>query len=73
MGQSNQRDRHLQKINATTGSAQEFVKALEGSPYAAHRRAAVGLKKQLDDMSAATIAELKKKEDSQEFKKSLGL
>jgi radical SAM superfamily enzyme YgiQ (UPF0313 family) len=57
----------------STGSAGEFVTALEKSPYRTHRRVAIGLRAQLNEMSAEAMKQLTKQEDSEAFKKTLGL
>jgi hypothetical protein len=71
MGKSSKRDLYLQKVNATTTTAGEFVTAMENSPYSMHRRHAVNLRLMLNDMSAQAIDDLKFKEESAEFAKKI--
>jgi hypothetical protein len=72
MGRSLGRDRYLERAKMEP-TAQGYVQMLERSPHRVHRRVAKELRKQLNEMSKAAIEELIKKEESAEFKKSLGL
>jgi len=70
MGKSVQRDRALQAAkNADT--PQGVIDALMkyGTPY--QKQVAKGLQKQLHEMSAQVIADLKQQEQSQEFAKKI--
>jgi hypothetical protein len=67
MGKSKNRDLYFARAEHCTDTPQAFVAMLEKSPYAIHREHAVGLRRQLNEMSAEVIAKLKKQEESNKF------
>jgi hypothetical protein len=68
MGKSNGRDLYFEKAKSLA-TAHEVVKHFEASPYLSHRRYAKGMRRQLDELSAQAIKDLKAQAESQSFEK----